>query len=236
MVIAGIILAAAVFFVVISWWSEGYIGATEGVVLFVVYGGLLVGLFSAQSLAARTLALLPLLASTIWGGYLVKTWSLRSYHKEKAKQYEAAIDNDPGNFAARAKLAETLYELGETERAIAEMQIAVDMSPRAATPERHTLRRWQQDERLRVTRNIICFRCRHENERGLKACVKCGTELHYTFDATDTLKRNMHQFVAISVGLALAGMSLALLPFKYALLPVACAVLVAVGWSMLRRS
>lgn len=235
MVIAGVILAVVVLAVVVSWWSEGYIGATEGIVLFAVYGGLLVGLFAAESMTSRMFALIPLVASAVWGGYLAKSWSMRSYLKEKVAQYVSAVDMDPDNFAARAKLAETLYELGERERAIAEMQIAVGQSPRLATPDHHTLRQWMRDEQLRNSGNLLCYRCGLQNERGSKVCGKCGSPLRYPFEPGQILKKNTHQFVVISVGLALAGASLALLPLKYALLPICFALLAAGGWGLLRR-
>jgi len=233
MILLGIFLAAVVLVVISSWWSEGYIGGMEAVVLFAVYGGLIFGLFVCQTTAGRAAMLIPLVGSAAWGAYLLKAGSIRSYYKEKVRQYEAAIDEDPRNFAARARLAETLYELGEIERAMAEMQMAIDLSPHPAVAERFTLKRWQDEERLKESRNVLCYRCGHENESGLKVCANCQAELRYPIDAAEALNRNMRQFVAVSAGVALSFVSFVLLPWKYALIPAGCSVLVAVGQTLL---
>ena len=234
MEIVGVILAVIVLVVVISWWSEGYIGATEGFVLFVVYGGLVFGLFAIRTSVTRVIIMIPLLASAVWSVYLIKMGSLQSYYCEKVKQYEATIDFDPQNSAARSKLAKVLYALGQTERAIIEMQMAIDISPTAALEDRHTLKEWQLEDRLIRTGAALCYRCGRENERGLRECVQCGLPLRRPVAPKRSLKQNTRQFAVITAGFALAGISLALLPLKFAFIPIGCGLLAAAGWNLLR--
>jgi len=233
--LVGVLLAAVVLVVVRFWWAEGYIGASEAIVLFAVFGGLLFGLFASQNELARWLTLIPLAGAALWSLYLLKAGSLRSYYRQKARQYEAAVDADPSNVAARTKLAEALYEIGDAKRAIAEMQIAVELNPQYAVSERRALQRWQEEERLRETGNVLCYRCGQENRRGSRLCAKCGTELRYYRTVGQALKDNIHVFATVSAAVALAAISFAIMPGRWALLPIGCGLLAALGWVLLRH-
>jgi len=199
-----------------------------------VYGGLLFGLCVSESTLARLLALIPLVATAAWSIYLLKVGSIRTYLKQKVRQYEAAVDADPMNFAARTKLAETLYELGEAARAMAEMEMAIQTAHGSAAQQRFTLKNWQEEERLRQSRNVLCYRCGHENEHGLRWCSRCGSALPIGIDPLRAFRRNLRQFAVIAVGLALAGVSFALLPPAIAFIPVVFSILCALGWTLLR--
>ena len=117
MCLFGVVLASACMFIVLYWWSEGAIEASEGIVLAVVFGGLMIGLFAARNVGQFLLAFVPLSAAAGYGIYTWRLGSWRSYYKKRCAEYEAAIRSDPRNLAAREFLAEALFSLGDLDRA-----------------------------------------------------------------------------------------------------------------------
>ncbi len=238
MFLVGVALAAAWLFVVMYWWSEGVIDTSDAVLLVVVFGGLTFGMFAARALWQFLLALTPLVGAAGYAVYSYRIGSIRAYYRNKAEEYIQAIQADPRNRGARERLAETLYSLGELDRAIDEMQVVVDMGGEYESAYR--LGKWVQERHLRDTVNPVCRWCRTENQLGSRVCSKCGADLPYESTVTRWLmsgrNASARSYLIIVVGVAIGCLSVLMLPTGYAFLVVSACLLSVVGWWMAASS
>lgn len=230
----GIVFATAYVFIVLYWWSEGAIEASEGILLATVFGGLVIGLFAARNLGQFLLAFVPLSAAGAYGLYTWKLGSWRTYYRKRCADYEAAIRSDPRNLAAREFLADALYGLGDLDRATDEMQAAVDLG--AGMECQYKLGKWSKERYLRDTTNPVCRWCETENRTGDRKCMKCGADLPYDSAFTRWLMGGRsssarYYLLAVSAA-AVVCVSWLLLPAKFALVPFAFCVLALAGWSL----
>lgn len=216
------------------WWSEGAIEASEGVLLASVFGLLIIGLFAARSVWQFVLAFVPLATA---GGYGIYTWKIgswRSFYKQRIEGYISAIRQDPKNLAAREFLADALYNLGELDRAIDEMQAAVDLG--GAMECQYKLGKWTKERYIRDTTNPVCRWCQTENNPGDRACSKCGADLPYENAFTRWLmggKSSSARYYLLAIAaVAIVGVSLVLLPIKFAFIPILFCILALAGWSL----
>lgn len=232
MVIIGVVLAGAVFLLIVSWWVEGYIGATEGLVLFALYGGLVFGLFAAPSLALQAVALVPLLASAIWAAYAWKKGSLRQYYLDQIRRYRSAIDFDPRNLAARRQLADALYKVGDIDMAIAEMRVLAELSP-SATEERYVLRHWEEEKRMIDTGVVVCHRCGTENGPGVNWCRRCEAPLLRFKRKTWLAEAGFKGYILMLAGGTVTVLSFVFLPMPYPYVCIGCVGLSLLGLRML---
>jgi len=238
MCLFGVVLASACMFIVLYWWSEGAIEASEGIVLAVVFGGLMIGLFAARNVGQFLLAFVPLSAAAGYGIYTWRLGSWRSYYKKRCAEYEAAIRSDPRNLAAREFLAEALFSLGDLDRATDEMQAAVDLG--AGMECQYKLGKWSKMRYLRDTTNPVCRWCETENRPGDRRCAKCGADLPYDNVFTRWLIGGRsagarYYLLAVSAA-AIVCVSWLLLPAKFALIPFLFCVFALVGWSLVSSS
>ena len=234
MCLIGIILGSLGIFVVLYWWSEGAIEASEGLVLAVVFGSLILGLFSAQNWWQFTLAFVPLLAAAGYAAYTCKVGGWRHYYKNRCTEYIAAIQFDPKNLAAREYLADALYNLGDLDRAVDEMQAAVDLG--AGMECQYKLGKWSKERYFRDTANPICRWCETENQPGQRTCVKCGADLPYDNAFTRWLmggkSATARYYLLLITGIAIVGTSLLVLPLVFAFIPIVLCVLGLIGWAL----
>ena len=235
MCIFGVILASVCIFVVLHWWSEGAIEASDALFLATVFGGLLFGLFAARTVLQFLFAFLPLSAAIIYGIYNWKVGSWRAYYKNRCVEYEKAILDDPRNLAAREFFADTLYNLGELDRAIDEMQAAVDLG---ATIEcQYKLGKWTKERYLRDTTNPVCRWCGTENKPGERKCFKCGADLPYENAFTRWLLggkwARARYYLLIITGFTIASVSWLILPANFAFIPFICYGLAIGGWALI---
>jgi len=235
MCLFGVILASACIFVVLYWWSEGAIEASEGIVLVTVFGGLVIGLFAAHTLGQFLLASIPLAFASAYGIYTWKIGSWRSYYKKRCAGYESVIHADPGNFAAREFLADALYKLGDLDRAVDEMEAAVDMG--AGIECRYKLGKWSKERYLRDTPNPVCRWCETENRPGDRKCAKCGADLPYDNAFTRWLMGGKwaaaRYYLLAITGLAIAAVSWLVLPAAVAFLPLVFYAFALAGWALI---
>lgn len=235
MCLIGVILASLSIFVVMYWWSEGAIEASDAFVLAVVFGGLIVGLFAAHTLWQFFLAFLPLMAAASYAAYTCKLGSWQTYYKKRCQEYIAAIQNDPRNLAAREYLADALYNLGQLDRAIDEMQAAVDLG--AGIECQYKLGKWTKERYYRDTDNPICRWCETENHIGAHKCSKCGADLPYDNAFTRWLvggKAGKARYYLLAIaGVAIVGTSMLLLPLTLSFIPLLFCVLGLAGWSLI---
>lgn len=234
MLLIGVALAGVWLFVVMFWWSEGSIETSEALLLAAVFGGLVFGMFAAGSVWQFVLAFVPLAGAVGYAIYSHRVGGIKAYYRSRIDEHIQAIQFDPLNRGARQRLAETLYALGELDRAIDEMQVAADMGGDIECG--HTLAKWTRERYLRDTPNPVCRWCETENQRGARLCEKCGSDLPYDNALTRWLMggktSSARRYLIVVTGLTIVCVSLMVVPLKYALIPVAACVLALVGWSL----
>lgn len=235
MFLIGLLIAIGAVFLVMNWWSEGMIEASEAVILVVVYGGLAVGLFNAHSLWQVILALAPMAGAIAFTYYSFRLGGMRAIYKQRCNEYMLAIQSDPTNRAAREYLATTLYTMGELDRAIDEIEVAVNMG--AELECQYNLTKWQKERYMRDSANPFCRWCHTENQQGAKVCVKCGADLpfknslnHWITNGKTAVSR---YYLLLTAGVALLAVSLLWLPVYLALIPLGFVVLAVMGWSLI---
>lgn len=234
MILIGVVLAAIGIFVVMYWWSEGVLAASEAWVLWVVFATLIIGLFASHTLGQFLLAFIPLSAATGYGIYTWKCGSIRSYYKHRCSDYIAAIEADPRNLAAREFYADALYSLGQLDRAVDEMQAAVDLG--AGMECQYKLGKWSKERYLRDTTNPVCRWCGTECHPGMRQCSKCGADLPYDSAFTHWLmgggSATARYYLLVIAGVAVIATSVLLLPLKFAFIPFGLCLLALIGWSL----
>lgn len=238
MSIIGLVLAFLFLMAVLRWWSEGVLDTSDAVLLGTVFGGLIFGLFAAQTWPQFLLAFVPLTAGGAYAVYSYRVGGVRSYYKHKCEEYIGAIEFDPRNLGAREYLAESLYNLGELERAIDEMEIAVNMG--AGMECRYKLGKWQKELRARDLTSPICRWCSTEHPQGTRKCGRCGSDLPYESALSRWLvggkTATTRYYLLVVFGVALASVSLLVLPLKLAFIPLLLCVLALAGWSLVNSA
>lgn len=220
------------------WWSEGAIEASDATMLASVFGVLIAGLFAAQTLWQFVFAFVPLLTAAGYAAYTCKIGGWRHYYKNRCDEYIRAIQFDPKNLAAREYLADALYNLGNLDRAVDEMQAAVDLG--AGTECKYKLGKWSKELYLRDTANPVCRWCETENQLGQRKCSRCGADLPYDNALTRWLvggrSAAARYYLLLTAGIAIIGVSLLVLPLKFAFIPLGLCVLGMVGWALASSS
>lgn len=181
LLLVGIAAAAVVLLLTSKWWVDGLISGVEFFLLTVVYGGLGFGLFallSKKAFGAAVFVLLAIIASVCWAVYCNQKLGIKHYYLEKIKEYEKAIQADPHNVAARGMLSEAYYMIGNLDQAIAGMELAVQMSPKAIAENRR-LRDWRNERELRDSKTVVCPNCNSRNLWGATTCRTCLQPLLY---------------------------------------------------------
>ena len=211
------------------------IDGTEALVLSILFCGLAIGLFSSRQWWGRLIALALLAGVSAYTAYSFKIGSARTLYKRQCERYIQTIQSDPRNWGARERLAETLYNMGQLDRAIDEMQAAVDTG--AGMEAQYKLSHWSKERHYRDTLNPVCRSCRTENVRGARQCSQCGADLPYESSFARWLSggpRGGSRIYLLSLAAAgLTGVSVLVLPLRFAFIPVGCAVLGLVGWALL---
>ena len=227
-------LAFAGIFVAMFYWSEGAIAASEAFVLAVIFGGLSIGLFAARTVSQFLMAFIPLAGAIGYGIYTWRVGSWRQYYKRRRVELIEAIRRDPKNLAAREFLSDVLYNLGDLDNAISEIQAAADMG--AGTECRYKLGKWSRERYLRDTTNPICRWCETENQRGARKCSKCGADLPYDTAFTRWLMGGRSSaarcYLLALFAVAVVVVSLLLLPVRFAFLPIIFCIFALSGWAL----
>jgi len=235
MQLVGVLLAAAFLIAVLHWWSEGVFEASDALILAVVFCGLIFGLFAASSTWQFLIAFVPLSAAAGYAVYSYRACGIRSYLKKRCDEYIEAIQFDPRNVGARECLAKALYGLGELDRAIDEMQVAIAMG--AGMESEYALKRWMKERRLRDSPELVCRWCLTENHSGARTCSNCGARLPLQSPLarwiTGGRAAGTRYYLILVSGVAIVSVSLLLLPIKFAFIPLAACLVALAGWSLL---
>jgi len=235
-VVFGVIIAFVVFFIVVEWWTHGLVSGTEAVVLTAIFGGLAVGVFAAQGFWVRTAVLAIFLALCVWMIQKHLKDSAKRYYLDKIRVYEAAIQSDPRNFAARSGLASAYYALGDLDTAIAALEVALSISPNLIK-EQKLLNQWQRERDLRDNPTIVCRICHTRNVWGETVCYICRQPIVYS-DRLSWINRLAavlhHPYVYLPILVVLISTAaLFLLPMRQAIVFIICCMLAALGWAIL---
>jgi hypothetical protein len=235
MVVVGVVAAAAFFMLVLYWWSEGIFATSDAVLLDVVFCTLIFGLFAAKEPWHFAGAFVPLAAAGAYAIYSYRIGGMRGYLKSQCGVFMQAIQSDPRNLAARERFAETLHQLGDLDRAVSEMQAAVDLG--AGIECQYQLNQWQRELRARYSIAPVCKWCGTDSPVGTKVCPRCGTDLPRRSALAVWLTGGKwaaaRLWLLIIVGVALVSMSLVLLPVHFALIPIALLGIALGGWSLI---
>lgn len=234
MLLIGVALSGACLFVVLWWWSEATVDASDALLLAVVFCTLTFGLFAAQELWQFLIAFIPLTCAAAYAIYSFKVGGTRAYYKRRCEEYVQAIQTDPRNTGAREFLADALYNMGQLDRAIDEIQAAVDIG--AGLECQYKLNKWSRERYIRDTPNPICRRCETENAPQSRTCVKCGTDLPYDNAFSRWLmggrSAGARCYLIVITGAAVVSVSVLLLPLKFAFIPVVLCLTALAGWSL----
>lgn len=235
MAFVGIILAFIFFALVLRWWSEGMIEFSDAVILTAVLCWSSIGLARAQTFVQWLVVLLPLAGMGGYIAYSFRLGGLRSFYKKQSEEFINAVHMDPRNVAARQYLAETLYKLGELDRAIDEMKIAVSM--KAGIECEYKLSAWIRERYIRDTYNPYCRICMVDYPRGTHVCKKCGSILSYQSSFSRWLSggstQRIRYYMLLLFGVVMVGISVLLLPLKYALIPAGLLIVAMIGWALI---
>jgi hypothetical protein len=178
---------------------------------------------------------LPLAGVGAYVSYSFKIGGLRSFYKRQCKEYVGVVHSDPRNLAARRYLADTLYKLGELDRAIDEMQVVVDVGKEIECE--HILATWTRQRHIRDTHDPYCKMCMVGYPRGTTVCSKCGARLSYQSSLGRWLSGGsvpgIRYYMLVLFGVALIPASAMLLPGKYVLIPAGLLAAAAAGWALL---
>lgn len=238
MILLGLIVSIVCFFLVLHWWSEGMVETTDAIILVIVLGGLGFGVFAAELLWQRILTLVTLGGAAYYTYYSFRLGGLRSFYKARCEQYILAIQQDPTNRAAREFLADTLYAMGDLDRAVDEMQAAVDMG--AELEAQYRLASWSKERYIRDCPNPVCRWCHTENEQRARLCFKCGRDLPYRGALSQWIAggrtATSRHYLILTAGAAVLVVSLVLLPLQYALIPIVLLLVAMAGWSLVNSA
>lgn len=193
------------------------------------------GLAKAHTFWQWVVAFFPLAGVGGYVAYSFRIGGMRSFYKGQMDKYVDTVHIDPTNVAARQYLADTLYKLGELDRSIDEMQVAVDMG--AGMECEYMLAAWSRERHIRDTVNPYCKICLVDYPSGTRVCKKCGSHLSYQSSFSRWLSGGsapgIRYYILLLFGVALVGISVMLLPLKYALIPAALLCAAMIGWSMI---
>jgi hypothetical protein len=173
------ILAGLVLHRIIGWYIEGAVSGLHCALISAAYVGTIALIITVPSWTIRISLFLLLLGLILLLPFFTETLGERNtyaYYEERIEQYRQAIAADPANLAARAALAEALYNQGRLDEAIAEMGLVVQRTPESVA-EAHRLKQMQDELSEKKSPHITCPGCGHKNEPGRTRCVKCEGEL-----------------------------------------------------------
>ena len=195
-VIAGVLLHA-----IIGRYIEGVIGAVECALVAGVYVGMVVSIMSGQIILAGILLVVLvflLLLPTLHGRR-----SDRALYEQQMAQFRAAIESDTHNLAARGRLAETLYKIGDLDGAIAGYEELVRMSP-TSLDEARRLKYLIQEKDERKTPPIICPSCGAANPPDRTRCYHCEGYLAISGEIRKWLVRGGMKQICITSAITMA--------------------------------
>ncbi|MHB9036032.1 MAG: tetratricopeptide repeat protein [Armatimonadota bacterium] len=211
------------------------IEASDAVILAAILCWASLGMARAHTFWQWVVVLMPLAGVGGYVSYSFRIGGLRSFYKRQCEEYVGAVHADPRNVAARQYLADTLYKLGELDRAIDEMQAVVDIG--WAIECERKLAAWTRERYFRDTLNPYCRMCLVGYPHGSRICKKCGARLSYQGPFSRWLSGGripgIRYYMLVLFGVALIAVSVMLLPLKYALIPVGLLAAAAAGWVLL---
>jgi tetratricopeptide (TPR) repeat protein len=200
-VVTAAVIAGILVHQLIGRYIEGSIGAVECVIIVGIFAGLLISILTLKLILAAVLlvALIGMLLLPTLQGRRI----LRTMYDEQIQQFRNAIEIDPQNLAARARLAEAFYKIGNLDEAITQMSEVVTRSP-ASVAEAHRLRQFIRDRDERKAPPVKCPSCGQSNPPGRTRCYNCEASLSLSGEFVNWLRHGGAKQVVIAWAITVA--------------------------------
>ncbi len=238
MQIAGLVLAAGFFFLVLKWWTEGALETVDAFTVAVVYCTLIFVVFAAEIMWHRLLAISIIVASAAYVINYNRSGFKKSFYSARVADCTETLARDPSNMAAREYLIDSLIELGRKEEALVELRTAVELG--APYSIKHKLERIEKDMRLEKTSNPVCLQCYEEFPGAEGSCPRCGRPLVRQHSLAKWLsggRTPTARFYLLGIiGAMLLVISLVFMPPSLMLAPIVLFAIFLLGWYLIGSS
>jgi len=237
MLILGMVVSiAVVFFYVLNEWSEGAYGGLDATLTALLLIALIVASYHLMTAFSPLLGSLPVAAALGYVFYRRKYSNGLHILQGNVDRYRRMVISEPKNLAAREKLANALYDLGELDQALYEIRSAVNMG--AGPSCEYSLKKWTLERKVLVDGIPVCRWCDTENKVGERFCVNCGFELPYDTQMTRRLfagkkTQKLLGTILISSATMVALAIISGLTFAV-LIPVGFGIIAYWGWQIIR--
>jgi len=230
---------------IIGWYLDGVMSGTQSMLTGAFYITTIALIIAFRLPIIRIVLSVLLLAVFLLLSSVTKRIDRRSSHlldDEKMEQYRKAISADPGNLAARSRLAEALYNQGRLDEAIEELRETVKRSP-SSTSDVQRLRYFEREKDERRDPTIACPSCGHKNPHGHTVCTKCGSELSISKEIRKWLMNKGLRQIAISSGITmgictivLVALDMVVLPLRIGIIALLLLVALITGYLHIQRN
>ena len=204
------IIAGFVLHRIIGMYIEGAMGGIECLVIAGLYLGLVISIITIPPL--RVPLSLLLIAVLVLLPVLTRRSDKKDTHRyndERMVQFREAIAADPLNLAARSRLAATLQREGRIDEAIAEYSEIMRIAPQSRD-EAYRLKLLIQEREDIKEPPVECPSCGHHNHPSRTRCENCEGDLKFSSELKKWLVKGGLKQIAISGGIAVGVITLAL--------------------------
>lgn len=186
-IVLSLLIVAYPFYRVVSMWIERTLEASEALFYLGTLTMLLLGVIAAWGTPLGVLLLLALILSCLGLpllNRLADKLALRRMEDEDIREFSATLLHQPKNTYFRERLARIFLARKQWDLALAEVEQALEVTPKDRNLER--LRdRIATEQRRTVGHLKVCPKCFHEASAEAGACASCG---HRFVDPSDFLR------------------------------------------------
>lgn len=236
LILAMVISIGIVFFYMLNEWAEGAYGGLDAAITALMLIGLIVASYHLMIAYSPFIGSLPVAFAVGYIFYRRKYSNGREILRDNVDRYRRMVRAEPKNLAAREKLANALYDLGELDQALYEIKSAVNMGG-GPTCE-HALKKWTLERKVLVDGIPVCRWCDTENKVGERYCVNCGFELPYDTHMTRKLFAGKKTNKLLGTILIFSGTMVALAVLtgltSAVFVPIALGIIAYWGWQIVR--
>jgi hypothetical protein len=171
-----LLIAAYPFYRVISMWLDKSLDSQETVFYLSTLTLLLVGIITAWGTPLGGLLLLALVVSCLGLPLLNRIsdkMALRRMEDADIQKFSATLKQQPKNVYLRERLARLFLSRRQYDLALAQLDLALEVSPQDRNLER--LRERIETERRRTVERLkVCPKCAQESHAEATVCAHCG--------------------------------------------------------------
>ncbi|MHB1000202.1 MAG: tetratricopeptide repeat protein [Armatimonadota bacterium] len=200
------IIAGLLFHKILGSYIEGAMTSMQFIITGSLFLLIAVMVLLVPSIPVKLILFLVIIAGFILApnisGYFNKK-ETETYYDERIERYKSAIEQDPGNLAARSFLVDTLSKEGRYDEAIDAQTELLNLAPQN-TEEIRKLNLLIEYREENISGIIICPHCGFRNQAGRKICQNCENQLSFTDDLRKRLAeggaKRITIFASISIG------------------------------------